>query len=58
MERRIASIQEGFDRVLSDDACCVGFFLLPDAAKCKERPPYGAALYRLGSEGPLLGRGC
>lgn len=58
VEHRIASIQEGFDRVLSDDTCCVGFFLLPDAAKCKERPPYGAALYRLGSEGPLLGRGC
>lgn len=58
VERRIASIQEGFDRVLSDDACCVGFFRLPDAAECKERPPFGAALYRLGAEGPLLGQGC
>lgn len=58
VERRIASIQEGFDRVLSDDSCCVGFFRLPDAAECDERPPCGAAVYRLEAGGPLLGQGC
>ena len=58
VELRIASIQEGFDRVMSDDACCVGFFRLPDAAECRECPPYGAAVYHLGAEGPLLGQGC
>lgn len=58
VETRIASMQEGFDRVMSDDACCVGFFRLPDAAECRECPPYGAAVYRLSAGGPLLGQGC
>lgn len=55
---RIASMQEGFDRVMSDEACCVGFFRLPDAAECRECPPYGAAVYHLGAGGPLLGQSC
>lgn len=58
VEMKIASMQEGFDRVMSDDACCVGFFRLPDAAECRECPPYGAAVYHLSAGGPLLGQGC